>query len=334
MKLFTSAPRGAPGVRAPGLLRAALLGPLLFGSVLLSLVSCRREDRGNTPEIQAVGHRPPGFSLAVADVGFSRPWSVLHDPAADVYLVANAGALPATGEPGPSGFISRVSAAGKVLDLKWIGGREAQEVLASPRGMALIADTLFVADEHCLRKFHRVTGEPLGSMCLEQSASLGAVTASPRGDLYFVARLDEEDPGSVYLLRHTADVPQRLVLADGTPLGGPELGGPRGLSADGRGLLVATFGSGELVRVSLRGREIPLLPPSGLELEGVVSLDSLGSVVSSRADSSVYLVDPDGHRSVLMLGLPSPGAPGYDRIRNRVVIPLRDANELRVREVT
>jgi len=288
----------------------------------------QEEPRLDVEQVQEAG---PPFSLTVADVGFSTPESVLHDPDADVYLVANINGAAA--ERDGNGFISRVSPGGRVLDLTWIDGGHPGVTLNAPKGMAIVGDTLFVTDIDCIRRFHRVTGAPLRELCLEDATFLNDLAATPRGDLYFSDSGTGQSPGAVYLLRQTADVPQKVVLADGTVLEGESLGGPNGLLADRRGLYVATFGSGELFRVTPEGERLQLLFPSEMGLDGIVSLEERGFLFSSWGDSTVYWIHSDGTVSPLIENVEAPADIGYDAIRNRVLIPLFRANELMLLEV-
>src|SRR5690606_9584497 len=59
-------------------------------------------------------------TMTVADAGFQTPESVLHDPAADVYIVSNISGNPP--EKDNDGFLSRVSPEGQVIALKWVEG--------------------------------------------------------------------------------------------------------------------------------------------------------------------------------------------------------------------
>ena len=274
--------------------------------------------------------RPP-FSLTLADVGFSTPESVLHDPDGDVYLVANINGAAADRDG--NGFITRVSPEGEILDLSWIDGTRPGVTLNAPKGMAIVADTLFVTDIDCIRRFHRVTGAPLQELCLEEATFLNDLAATPRGDLYFTDSGTDQAPGAVYLLRQTADVPQKVALADGSVLEGEVLGGPNGVFADRRGLFVATFGSGEVFRVTPEGDRVQLLFPSAMRLDGIVGLEERGILFSSWADSTVYWIHPDATVLPLIEGVEAPADIGYDALRNRVLIPLFRANELIVMEV-
>ena len=86
-----------------------------------------------------------GHDLDIVEgVGFETPASVLHDEAADIYLVSNVNGAPLDHDG--NGFISRLNPLGRLVPLRWIeGGKDGVE-LNAPKGMALLGDTLFVAD--------------------------------------------------------------------------------------------------------------------------------------------------------------------------------------------
>ena len=321
---------GTRSFRTTRWIRVLILSPFLWVTLLFG--GCGRDRQGDQPPVvnQAPDTSPP-FSLTLADVGFSTPESVLHDPEADVYLVANINGLSADHDG--NGFISRVSPTGEILELNWIDGTLPGVTLNAPKGMAIVADTLFVADIDCLRRFHRVTGDPFKELCLEEATFLNDIAATPQGDLYFSDSGTEASPGAVYFLRRTADVPQKVVLADGTILEGAGLGGPNGLFADRRGLYVVTFGSGELFRVTPEGERLQLLGPSEMGLDGIVSLEERGFLISSWGDSTVHWIHSDGTVSALLGNVEAPADLGYDAFRNRVLIPLFRANEVLLREV-
>ncbi len=310
--------------RAARFFPAALL-PLLFAG-------CGPETREAPPrEMETAEAYTPPYSLLLADVGFETPESALHDPEADVYLVANINGSAI--EQDGNGFISRVSPEGEVLELKWVDGATPGVTLHGPKGMAIVSDTLFVADIVCVRRFHRTTGEPLRDLCLEGASFLNDVTATDRGDLYFSDSGVEGLPGALYFLRQTADVPQKVALADGTVLEGEDLGGPNGVFADRRGLYVVTFQSGEIFRVTPEGERLHMIGPSEMGLDGIVSLEERGFLYSSWGDQAVYWIHPGGTISTLIENVESPADIGYDAGRNRVLVPLFLSDQLLVREV-
>jgi hypothetical protein len=297
--------------------------------VLLPLLgACGQEpapDPGGPAPVEEI---LPVLLLDVRDVGFSGPESVLHDMEADVYLVANInGELR---EKDGNGFVSRLSPEGEVLELRWIDGQTPGVTLDAPGGMALVADTLFVTDIDCIRGFHRLTGEPVRELCMEEGASLDDLASTRNGNLYFSESGSSGSPGAVFLLRGTADVPQKVALADGSILEGEELGGPNGLEVDDEGLVVATFRSGEVFRVTLGGQRVPLLSPSPLGFEGLVALGDGTFLVSSRADSALYRITAPDSSRVFLSGLEAPADIGLDRTRDRLLVPLFHANRVRI----
>jgi len=304
----------------------------LFFLVPFALTSCGQvpgEDAQTEPvPMEELG---PVFSRTLTDVGFSTPESVLHDREADVYLVANING-PAADRDG-NGFISRVSPTGEVVELAWIDGTQPGVTLNAPKGMALVADTLFVTDIDCIRRFHRVSGVPFQELCLEEATFLNDLTSTARGDLYFSDSGTSESPGAVYLLRQTADVPQKVALADGTVLEGESLGGPNGVFADRRGLYVTTFGSGEIFRVTPEGERLQMIFPSEMGLDGIVCMEEKGFLFSSWGDSAVYWIHSDGTLTALIEDVETPADLGYDATRNRVLIPLFRSSELMILEV-
>ncbi|MBT8397109.1 MAG: hypothetical protein HKO65_19790, partial [Gemmatimonadetes bacterium] len=269
-------------------------GSLLLLVAVVAALSCDREvGEERTMELVPLEGSGPVFSLTLEGVGFSTPESALHDDVADVYLVANINGNAA--EKDGNGFISRVSPGGEVTELKWIDGAAPGVTLDAPKGMAIVADTLFVTDIDCIRRFHRITGEPYKELCLEGATFLNDLTSTRRGDLYFSDSGTAGAPGAVYFLRQTADVPQKVVLADGTVLEGEELGGPNGVFADRRGLYVATFGSGELFHVTPEGERLQMMGPSEMGLDGIVSMEEKGFLFSSWGDATVYWIQAGGN---------------------------------------
>ena len=107
--------------------------------------------------------------------------------ALDVYLVSNINGSP-LGADG-NGFITRVAPDGTVTNLKWIDGESEVVTLNAPKGMAIIGDTLYVADITHVRFFHRDTGEPLGEIEIPGATFVNDLAAG-RGGWLFVSDTD------------------------------------------------------------------------------------------------------------------------------------------------
>lgn len=75
--------------------------------------------------------------------GFSSPESVIADPSKGYIFVSNMGVKLEPSKKDKDGFISRLSADGKILEKKYF---PKTGVLHAPKGMAIIGKTLFVTD--------------------------------------------------------------------------------------------------------------------------------------------------------------------------------------------
>lgn len=85
--------------------------------------------------------------------GFQAPESVATD--GTFFYVSNVGAKLAPSAKDADGFISKLDASGKVLELKWIAGDD----LHAPKGMAIVKGVLYVADVDKIRGYKIKTKE-------------------------------------------------------------------------------------------------------------------------------------------------------------------------------
>lgn len=268
-------------------------------------------------------------------VGFQSPESALHDPVADVYLVSNVSGGPADADN--DGFISKVSPDGTLVELKWISSETSQRPLNAPKGMALVGDTLFVADIDVVRAFDRSSGKPLGDVAIPTATFLNDVAAAPDGTLYVSDTGVGKVKGSTELRSNGSDAiyvidAQRSV----TELAkGPELAQPNGLVARKGGVLVATA-SGEVYGLDARAQKSPLGKPGG-GLDGLVQTPGGCVIVSSWEASAVFIARPppaaSGAFELLIGDLTSPADIGYDVRRRQLIVPLFSENALYIQEL-
>lgn len=266
-------------------------------------------------------------SISVANVGFATPESVLHDEAADVYLVSNINGSPM--EKDGNGFISRLSPDGEVLELKWIDGAAAGVTLNAPKGMAIESGVLYVADIDCLRRFDQVSGAPAGEFCVPGASFLNDVAAAPAGGVLLTdtgldANFAPTGTDAIYLI--DGDSMTTLVAASG-------LGAPNGIAATADGVVVVTFMSGEVFRLDTAGTRTSIVEPSQGQFDGVVELADGRLMISSWGSSCVYLLGAEGALDCFVENVEAPADIGVDRGRNRVLIPLFNANEVRIEPV-
>ncbi len=255
-----------------------------------------------------------------ATEGFVTPESVLWDAEQQVWFVSNINGSPVAKDS--NGFISRLNADGSIDSLHFVLSGRDGVVLNGPKGMALVGDTLWVADQDALRGFNRKTGLPVASVVAEKDPKfLNDVATGPDGTVYVTDMgtvvtangFEHPGPDRIYAL-HGRDL---TVAAEGAWLRQPN--GITWSQALGR-FVVVSYGTPVLLGWSpgaATGDSIAYGPggQDGVEvLNGQV-------LVTSWADSSVFVMDSAGPRR-LIAGVNSPADIGVDQVRSWVAIPL------------
>lgn len=273
------------------------------------------------------GEPGPEPDVKVLDVGFAEPESVLHDSAADVYLVSNVNGSPL--DKDGNGFISRLTPDGDTVAMHWLGGGGTRGMFNAPKGMGIVADTLYVADIDVVRRVHRVTGDGLGEIPVPGSTLLNDVAVGADGSVYVTdmglrmgaGRMEASGSAAVHRI-----LPGGRVQAIAK---GPELGSPNGIVVDADGTVtVAGYTSGEVIRIAPNGTRTLIPAPRKGQLDGLVRGRDGALLVSDWKRSAVYRVRPDGAPEIAVRDLPSPADIGYDARRNRLLVPLMTVNRV------
>ena len=284
--------------------------------------------------VAACNHRPPVLTpnaesvKTVANAGLVQPENIVYDSVADVYLVSNiGGGGPARDD---NGFVSRVAADGRILDLKWIsGGRNGVE-LDSPKGLAIRGDTLAVADLGAVRLFDRRTGQPLRAIVLP-GLVMNDVAFAPDGSLWITDTGPARDKTPVDTTRDCDAVWH--VTPDGkvhAAARGLWLDRPDGIVVDGRSVLVSTFGGDRIERVWPAGRNAPTnieSLPAG-RLDGLRRLADGSLLLTSWDAGVVWRLWKDDEPRRVLAGLTSPAGVAVDTRRHRLAVTSMQRNEL------
>jgi sugar lactone lactonase YvrE len=192
--------------------------------------------------------------------------------------------------------------------------------------MAISQGVLYVADITTVRKFDAKTGAPKGEVPIAGSTFLNDVSAGADGKVYVTdsgvkATANGMEPtgtDAVYVI----DKGKVRPLAKSK-----ELGGPNGVVATDKGPLVVSF-SGELYRLDKDGKRVDVtkIPEGGLDGLVVVG-DTI--YTSSWKGSAVFRGKVGGTFEVALSNLKGPADIGFDKKRNRVLVPrfMEDAVE-------
>lgn len=274
---------------------------------------------------------PAPAVLTVTDTAIKTPESVVYDAAGDMYFVTNINGSP--GEKDNNGFISHIMPGGMVHATHWISGGVNGVTLHAPKGMGIKGDSLFVADIDAVRVFNRATGAPLGSRTVPGATFLNDVAVGADGTVYVTDSGLKAGPsgfansGTDAIYRFGPGGKAIVVAKDTT------LGHPNGVTVTDRGLVVVSFGSGEVYRIDPQtgARSAMPKPPKG-QLDGVEMLADGSLLMSSWEGQAIYRLT-NGVYTTAVDSVTSPADIGYDRKRQLVLIPLFMANQIRIQEV-
>ncbi|MGO9839185.1 MAG: SMP-30/gluconolactonase/LRE family protein [Polyangiaceae bacterium] len=260
---------------------------------------------------------PPAPTPVAKYAGFQAPESVLYDDQGDRYLVSNINGKPF--DVDNNGFISALSPDGQVTTLKWIEGGKNKVKLDAPKGLAIAKGVLYVADITTVRMFDAKSGAPKGEVKIAGSTFLNDLAAGPDGKVYvsdsgFKAGANGFEPTGTDAVFEIDKGKAKAIAKT------PDLGKPNGLLVTDKGVVVVTFGSGEVYRLDAKGAKVDASKPPKGALDGVVSLgDSL--LVSSWEGSAIYRGKLGGAFDVALTDQKSPADIGYDTKRGRVLVP-------------
>lgn len=309
----------------------------LFVVVLVVAVGgCKKKDDNKKGEIKRPKATPgkhiltpkiqPKKKLQLRVDGFATPESVVHDVEADVYLVSNINGEPAAADG--NGFISRVKPDGSVEALKWIDGERRGVTLNAPKGMAIVGDTIYVADINAVRMFDRKTGAPKGQISIAGSTFLNDVAAAPSGVVYvsdsgLTPELKPSGSDAIYAIEAGK---ARKLVSQSKQL---DLGRPNGLWVSGADVWVVTFGSGEIYKIDKDGKRGALKKLPKGSLDGIAPSGVRNQVViSSWAARAVYLGPVSGPWMEAVKNVKTPADVAVDNKRKRVLVPLFQDNQL------
>ncbi|CAA7613227.1 SMP-30/gluconolactonase/LRE family protein [Magnetospirillum sp. UT-4] len=222
--------------------------------------------------------------------GLAMPESALWDSGRKVIYVSNINGSPDARDG--NGYISTLSAEGKVVVEKWVTGLDA------PKGMALYKGRLYVSDLDRLVVIDAATGKVTKTYAAPGAKFLNDVAVDDKGTVYVSDMLDSA------IWRLSAGKFAKW-LAD------PQLENPNGLKVEAGRLLVAAWGPmtgqgfatskpGALKAVSFADGMIRDLSPAFGNLDGLEPDGKGGWLVSDWMNGGVFAVSRQGKPTKLL----------------------------------
>ncbi|MBN1917076.1 MAG: hypothetical protein JW889_04125 [Verrucomicrobia bacterium] len=263
-----------------------------------------------------------GSSCCNKQSDFARPESFIVDPDTGVCYVSNVNEFGETKHPN-DGYISKLDQNLNVVEQKFIQGTE-QNKLNDPKGLAIIGDTLWVADLKVMHAYNKTTGEPVAHISLQAhgARSLNGVEAGPDG-LLFVS----DDVSSVIFTINTREANAVQVL-----LKSADLSNPNGLYWDGAAklLYIACWQGAKVLTVALDGT-ITTYVEDANRFENLDGLDGDGEgtlYVSDYTKNMVWRITPAQRIELVAEKLTTPADIHVDRPNKRLLIPEMSANKV------
>lgn len=251
------------------------------------------------------------------------PQCFIVSPSGEHYFIANA-----NGEPGKqdnNGFISKLDIDGKPIDLHFIDGGSRGTILHSPNGMAIVGNTLYVADLDTIRGFDTNTGHSTATLSFSQFpiTELTDLIADGAGQLFV---LDTEG-NAIYQIDTTQDHMISLYIQN------DRLASPRGLAVHpktGR-LVVASLDDGTVLEIVEDLSITELISNSFFSgkfqhLSGV-DFDQFGNMyLADLTAGKIWRVQPDHKMRPVAEFLISPISVKIDRKKHMILVPFLYAN--------
>ena len=290
--------------------------------VLLAATACTSERPAARTETAAVADSTPAAAPAEAKrvataSGLNNPEAVRYDADLNLWFVANVNGNPTARDN--NGYISRLKSDGSVDSLKFIESGKRGATLNAPKGMAIVGDTLWVADLDAVRAFNKRTGAPIITISLAKRAKfLNDIAVGPDG-IYLTdsglegPKLDHTGPDLIFKVAN-----RKATLA----LTLKNLAAPNGITWDSAGsrFVIAPFGAPTVVTWAPGdSAPTPLVEGKG-QYDGIEPLGNEHYLLTSWTDSSLNLVS-NGQVTRLAGGLASPADIGIDRKHGRVAVP-------------
>jgi hypothetical protein len=292
-----------------------------LGVFAVAALGCAKADKQGADSSKPAGAVTPAASPTTATKvgetgGMKSPESVRYDSELDVFYVSNINGSPSQHDG--NGFIAvvRADSMGAATKILVEGGKKGAK-LDAPKGLALVGDTLWVADINHVRAFNRRTGAPIADIDLsaQKATFLNDVVADGSGAIYVT------DTGIYQIFKITG----RTAVA----LRPDSLDAPNGIAWDSTsGRFILGPANSKAIQTWKEGDKTTTALVNGPgQYDGIEVLADGRILVTSWADSAVHIIQ-NGELTTLVPNVSGPADIGVDTKRNIVAIPRFNDNKV------
>jgi len=279
---------------------------------------------------------PAMFARAGATDSMKTPESVRYDADLDAFFVSNINGNPS--QKDGNGFIVRVEAGNTSAMTRVVEGGKNGVTLNAPKGLAIIGDTLWVADIDAVRAFNKRTGAAIATVDLRpmQATFLNDVVIGPDGSVYvtdtgirFAANGATSHPGKDRIFRITGRKATVALASDSL------LQAPNGIAWDGAGgqFIVGPFNGKSVIAWKAGDSTVTPVATGPGAYDGIEVLADGRILVTSWADSAVHAIS-NGAMTKVIANVDGPADIGVDTKRNVVAVPRFNAGRVEYFTIT
>jgi sugar lactone lactonase YvrE len=307
---------------------------VVLGACVLVVVGCGKTENQHADTSKPAGPGTAAVSPTTATkVGetdsLKAPESVRYDPELDVFYISNVNGAPSAHDG--NGFIAvvRADSTGSATRVLVQGGKNGAK-LDGPKGLALVGDTLWVADIDHVRAFNRRTGAAIADIDLsrEHATFLNDVAVDGSGTIYVTdTGISIDKKGA--MSHPGVDRIFRIKGRTAVGITADSLDWPNGITWDSTsGRFIIAPSGGKVIRTWKDGDRAATTLVSGPgDYDGIEVLADGRILVSSWADSAVHVIQ-NGELTTLVPNVSGPADIGVDTKRNILAIPRLNDNKV------
>jgi len=245
---------------------------LLLFLITIAVISCKSGNKKSGDPLRVdTGKRFEIVEVWRTDSLLQTPESVILDKKRDILYVTNLNFGPRIKDG--NGFISKISKTGMITELRWIEG------LSSPKGMAIVGDTLFATDVDEIVLMDINAGKIIRKIPVDSAGMLNDITSDNQGNLYF----SDTDRNKIH--KYTGGKVTEW-LTEG-------LNGPNGLLFEDSRLLVASQRGNDFASIDITTKTRKLLTESVGRGDGIAFTGIPGFYIVTDWEGEIFMINPD-----------------------------------------